>query len=157
MRQASLPRMPSPFQTILVPTDFSEDAETALDLALSLAADSGAAIHLLHAYEIPIGVVPPYGIELPPSLITDVRDAAARRLEKSAEKVRARGLRCDAHLVHGRPVDGIVDAAERLRADLVVMGTRGLTGLKHVLLGSVAERTIRFAPCPVLTAKSRSR
>jgi nucleotide-binding universal stress UspA family protein len=145
----------NPFHTILVPTDFSDDAETALDLALSLATDSGAAVHLLHAYEIPISAVPPYGVELPPSLSTDVRDAAARRLEKTAEKVRARGLRCDAHLVHAPPVDGIVDAAERVRADLVVMGTRGLTGLKHVLLGSVAERTIRSAPCPVLTVKQR--
>ena len=147
--------MANPFRTILVPTDFSDDAEAALDLALALAADSGAAIHLVHAYEIPIAAIPPYGIEIPPTLLTDVRDAAARRLEKSAEKVRSRGVRCDGHLVHGAPVDGIVDAAARLGADLVVMGTRGLTGLKHVLLGSVAERTIRSAPCPVLTVKPK--
>jgi nucleotide-binding universal stress UspA family protein len=147
--------MQNRFRTILVPTDFSEDAEAALELAVALAAEGGATIHLLHAYEIPISAVPPYGIELPPSLVTDVRDAAARRLEKSAAKVRSLGVRCDAHLVHAPPVDGIVDAAGSLHADLVVMGTRGLTGFKHVLLGSVAERTIRSAPCPVLTVKPR--
>ena len=147
--------MPNPFRAILVPTDISADAAAALDLAIELATDGGAAIHLLHAYEIPISAVSPYGIEVPPSLATDVRDAAARRLEQSAAKVRSRGVHCDAHLIHAPPVDGIVDAAGSLRADLVVMGTRGLTGLKHVLLGSVAERTIRSAPCPVLTVKPR--
>jgi nucleotide-binding universal stress UspA family protein len=143
----------SRFRNILVPTDFSENAEGALALAIELATESRGSIHLLHAYEIPISAVPPYGVELPPGLVLEVRDAAARQLEKVAARVRERGLACDAHLIHGPPVDGIVEGAGSVKADLIVMGTRGLTGLKHVILGSVAERTIRSAPCPVLTVK----
>jgi universal stress protein A len=145
----------SRFRTLLVPTDFSEHADAALELAIDLAAESRATIHLLHAYEIPISAVPPYGVELPPGLILEVRDAAARQLEKVAAKVRARGLTCEGHLIHGPPVDGIVEGAGSVGADLIVIGTRGLTGLKHVILGSVAERTIRSAPCPVLAVKPK--
>jgi nucleotide-binding universal stress UspA family protein len=146
----------SRFRTIVVPTDFSEHANAALDLALELASESGSVVHLVHAYEIPISAVPPYGVEVPPTLVVEVRDAAARHLEKTGARVRDRGLRCECHLVHGPSVEGIVEAAGKLGADLIVMGTRGLTGLKHVLLGSVAERTIRTAPCPVLTVKPKT-
>jgi len=142
-----------PFRSILVPIDFSDHADAALGSALDLAKDSDATLHLVHAYEIPLGTIPPYGIEVPQSVVTEVRDAAARRLEKAAQRVRDRGGRCETHLVHATPASGIVEAAETLRADLIVMGTRGLTGVKHVLLGSVAERTVRAAPCPVLTVK----
>jgi len=145
------------FRTILVPTDFSDHARAALDVALGLASESKATVHLLHAYEIPISAVPPYGVELPPGLILEVRDAAARSLEKVAAEVRGRGVTCEAHLIHGPPVDGIIEAATSVGADLIVMGTRGLTGFKHVLLGSVAERTIRTAPCPVLSVKPKAK
>lgn len=143
----------SRFRTIVVPIDFSEHADAALDRALVIAKESGGTVHLLHAYEIPLGTIPPYGIEIPQSVIVEVRDAAARRLEKAAHKARDRGVACESHLVHAVPATGIVDAAKTLGADLIVMGTRGLTGVKHVLLGSVAERTVRTAPCPVLTVK----
>lgn len=143
----------SRFRTILVPIDFSEHADVALDRALELAKESGGTLHLLHAYEIPLGTIPPYGIEVPQSVVVEVRDAAARRLEKASHKARDRGVACETHLVHSTPAAGIVEAARTLGADLIVMGTRGLTGVKHVLLGSVAERTVRGAPCPVLTVK----
>jgi universal stress protein A len=144
----------NPFRTILVPLDFSDHADAALGCALDLAAESNGTLHLVHAYEIPLGTIPPYGIEVPQSVVTEVRDAAARRLEKAAQRVRDRGARCETHLVHATPATGIVEAAETLHADLIVMGTRGLTGLKHVVLGSVAERTLRTARCPVLTVKA---
>lgn len=141
------------FRTILVPTDFSEGAGAALDWALALAKESGGTVHLLHAYEIPLGTIPPYGIEVPPSMLTDVRDAAARRLEQVAQKVRARDVACESQLVHGLAATSIVEAARAIHADAIVMGTRGLTGVKHVLLGSVAERVVRTAPCAVLTVR----
>ena len=143
----------SRFRTILVPIDFSEHADAALDRALEIALETAGTVHLLHAYEIPLGTIPPYGIEVPQSVVVEVRDAAARRLEKAAHKARDRGVACETHLVHAMPASGIVEAARTLGADLIVMGTRGLTGVKHVLLGSVAERTVRTAPCPVLTVK----
>jgi nucleotide-binding universal stress UspA family protein len=144
----------SRFQKLVVPVDFSEHAEAALDAALALAKTSKATVHLVHAYEIPLGTIPPYGVEVPQALLIGVRDAAARRLEKAADKVRASGVACEAHLSHGPTATTIAETAKQLGADLIVMGTRGLTGLKHVLLGSVAERVVRTAPCPVLTLKS---
>jgi len=144
------------FRTVLVPVDFSGHANVALELAVELVRGSGGTIHLLHAYEVPIGTIPPYGVAVPDTLLAQVRDAAARRLEKAAHKVTAAGVACQTHVVHGSAADAIAEAAERFHADLIVMGTRGLTGLKHVLLGSVAERTVRIAPCPVLTVPTRS-
>lgn len=146
----------SRFHTVLVPVDFSDHAATALDLAIALARGTPARIHLLHAYEIPLGAIPPYGVAVPAALLGQVRDAAARRLEKSAQRVEAAGIACESHLLHAAPADAIVEVASSIGADLIVMGTRGLTGVKHVLLGSVAERTVRTAPCPVLTIRSKS-
>ena len=151
-REVSMSR----FRTILVPIDFSETAQHALDTAIVLARESGGRVHLLHAYEIPLGTIPPYGVAIPDSLLADVRDAAARRLEKAAHKVEAAGVACETQILHAPPAEGIVEAARACGADLIVMGTRGLTGLRHVLLGSVAERTVRLAPCPVLTVKTKS-
>jgi nucleotide-binding universal stress UspA family protein len=144
----------SRFRTVLVPVDFSAHASAAMDLAVEIVRDGGGTIHLLHAYEVPLGTIPPYGVAVPESLLAQVRDAAARRLEKAAQKIAAAGLPCETHVVHGPAADAIAEAAERLHADLIVMGTRGLTGLKHVLLGSVAERTVRIAPCSVLTVRT---
>ncbi|MCX5738982.1 MAG: universal stress protein, partial [Proteobacteria bacterium] len=83
------------FRTILVPIDFSEHAALALETAIQLAHDSGGRLQLLHAYEIPLGTIPPYGVAIPDSLLTDVRDAAARRLAKAASKVEAAGVACE--------------------------------------------------------------
>jgi len=145
------------FRTILVPIDFSDHADLALETAIELARDSGGRLQLLHAYEIPLGTIPPYGVAIPDSLLTDVRDAAARRLAKAANKVEAAGVACETQILHAAPAEGIAEAARACGADLIVMGTRGLTGLKHVLLGSVAERTVRLAPCPVLTVKHKTK
>ena len=145
----------SRFRTILLPIDFSTHAGSALDLAIALATESRATVHLFHAYEIPLGTIPPYGVAIPEPMLAEVRDAAARRLEKSAQRLRQAGVASETHILHAPPADGIVDAARSVGADLILMGTRGLTGLRHVLLGSVAERTVRMAPCPVLTVRSR--
>jgi nucleotide-binding universal stress UspA family protein len=144
----------SRFRKLLVPIDFSEHADAALDCAVGLAKAGGGSLHLVHAYEIPLGTIPPYGVEVPQALLLGVRDAAARRLEKATQKAQGAGIECEAHLAHGPAASTIVETAQQLGVDLVVMGTRGLTGLKHVLLGSVAERVVRTSPCPVLTLKS---
>ena len=93
----------------------------------------------------------PYHLALPMSVIEGVRDAAREQLEERREKLASAGVEADARLSEGIAAEAIVAAATDLNADLVVMGTRGHTGLKHVLLGSVAERTVRHAACPVLT------
>ena len=142
------------FKTILVPHDFSDDANAALETALDLARRLGAEIHLLHSYQQPIDALSPYGVAIPAGMIPEIRDAALARLRAIAERHAGSGVRLHVRVVEGTPSLAITDATESLHADLVVMGTRGLTGLRHLLLGSVAERTVRTARCPVLTVKA---
>jgi universal stress protein A len=140
-------------RTILVPIDFSSNSDRALDYAAGVAEVFGSTLHLLHAYHLPSMATSPHDYAVPPAVWDGVREAARRELEERREKVEARGLQVEAHLARGIASDAIRAAAEKLGADLIVMGTRGRTGLAHVLLGSVAERTLRSAPCPVLTVR----
>jgi universal stress protein A len=140
-------------RAILVPVDFSPDSDRALGYAAELASALGSRLHLLHAYHVPSLAAAPYGSSLPQSVWDELRDAARSELEERREKLVARGLDARAHLTTGVASEAIREAAVELGADLIVMGTRGRTGLAHVLLGSVAERTLRTAPCPVLTVK----
>jgi nucleotide-binding universal stress UspA family protein len=139
---------------ILVPVDFSEHSQRALDEAVGLAKKFGAEIHLLHCYQLyPVGAVPPYDVVMPEDLERTIREGARKLLAEWGRKAADRGVSVTEHLAVGPPSSSIAELAERLGVDLIVIGTRGLTGLKHVLLGSVAERTIRIAPCPVLSVK----
>jgi universal stress protein A len=141
------------FRKILVPSDFSSHSESALDLAIELAKDSDAEIHLVHAYELPASVTMAYGVAIPQAVWDGVQEAASNRLDELVAKTEAAGVKATKHLMTGPAADAVLEAASAQGADLIVMGTRGLTGLRHVLLGSVAERTIRGAPCPVLTIR----
>jgi nucleotide-binding universal stress UspA family protein len=138
---------------ILVPVDFSDHSQRALDEAIGLAKTFDAELHLLHCYQIHPAAIAPYGIVIPETFEHDIRMAALQRLSEWRDKVSAQGIRVQEHITAHFPSDEIAAMAEKLGVDLIVMGTRGLTGFKHVLLGSVAERTIRLAPCPVLTVK----
>jgi nucleotide-binding universal stress UspA family protein len=142
------------FRTLLVPHDFSADSAAALDVAIELAKELGAAVHLVHAYHTPIEMFSPYGVALPTSVVPEIRQGAERRLGEELEKIRSAGLSGEAQVREGLAPDAIVEAARSLGVDLIVIGTRGRTGLSHALLGSVAERTLRTAPCPVLTVKA---
>ena len=141
------------FRKILVPVDFSDHSARALETARELAKALDSKLLLLHCYQVNPGAVSPYGIVLPEGFDREVREAAARRLDEWRDKAAADGVDVEARLSSTFPSMGIVDAATEEKADLVVMGTRGLSGLKHVLLGSVAERVLRTAHCPVLTVK----
>jgi universal stress protein A len=140
---------------ILVAIDFSEHSQRALGEAIGLAKKFGAELHLVHCYQVqPVEAIgAPYGVVVPESYERAIREAAVARLADWREKVIAEGVRAEQHLALDRPSLGIVALAEKLPADLIVVGTHGLTGLKHVLLGSVAERVVRHAPCPVLTVR----
>jgi nucleotide-binding universal stress UspA family protein len=141
-------------QRILVPVDFSDHAARALDYAIELAKAFGSKLHLLHCYQINVGGVSPYGIVIPETLDRDVREAASRQLGEWSDKAREKGVETEGTVTPIFPSEAIANVAERIDADLIVMGTRGLSGIKHVMLGSVAERVIRIAPCPVLTVKA---
>lgn len=146
----------SRFEKILVPIDFSDHSKAALDTAVEIAPSFGAKIHLLHCYQLQPGAISPYGIALPTNYAADLRAAAARQLKEWQEKISTDAVEIEASLSCDFPSQAIALRAEELGADLIVMGTRGLSGIKHVVLGSVAERTIRTAPCAVLTVNSSS-
>jgi nucleotide-binding universal stress UspA family protein len=90
---------------------------------------------------------------MPSGYCADIRDAAEKRLNDWHGMVSNEGIKSESILSADSPSLAISLAAEEIEADLIVMGTRGLSGLKHAVLGSVAERVVRLAPCPVLTVK----
>jgi len=141
------------FETILVPVDFSEHSKEALDTAIQMARLFESTIHLLHCYHIQTAGISPYGIVLPSGYYEDIREAAEKRLNDWREKVSGEGVKVETILSADNPSLAINLAAADIQANLIVMGTRGLSGLKHAMLGSVAERIVRLAPCPVLTIK----
>ena len=138
-------------QKILVAVDFSEYADSVLDVAVEFAKQLSAELHLVHAFDVRIPLVTPYEVAIPTAFIEEAREAAASKLAALIRKVADDGITATSHLSEVPAASAIVDLAEELGADLIIMGTRGHTGLKHVLLGSVAERTLRHAPCSVLT------
>lgn len=137
---------------ILVPTDFSDAADHAVDYAVSLAEELDAEIVLLHTVEIPVYAYPgaPYIPVL--DITADLETAAVAGLEATrahlATKVHVRIA-----VRRGSPWREILDAAKEERADLVVMGTHGRRGVARALLGSVAEKVVRAAEVPVLTVR----
>jgi len=143
--------------TILVPTDFSDDAEKALSTAKDLAkAFGGAKIVVLHAYQVDIPIVSPMagGYALPAGFYEDLRSEVTTRVDEVVEQLSSAGVDATGLALQEPAALAIVRQAESLPADLIVMGTRGHTGLKHIVLGSVAERVVRTAPCSVLTVKA---
>ena len=140
---------------ILVPTDFSETADAALEYAKTLATNLGASVHLLHVFQDP-NVPAAYANEVfvpPPDLREHDLAAARTNLLKrmSAEdETRFAGTHA---IVEGLTAKEIVKYAEQYAIDLIVMGTHGRRGVAHLLLGSVAEHVVRTARCPVLTVR----
>jgi len=123
------------FYRIVVPTDFSTCAEEAWALAQRVAQTCGSELVLVHV------------LEAPPD--TEI----GKTLEQWAAKARQRGLKARTVVRTGTPHQEIVALATDERADLVVIGTHGRSGLNRALLGSVADRVVRLAPCPVLTVR----
>jgi universal stress protein A len=153
----------SSIRTIVVPHDFSEYADAALDVALELSQALNAELHLLHILQPPAYA---YGGELyagpsGPDLLDErihEQRAGERRLRSIAARHTHTTRPIRVHVVDGtRVADAIDREAAQLVADLIVMGTHGRTGLAHLLLGSVAEATLRHAPCPVLTVPRQKR
>ncbi|MCZ7627138.1 MAG: universal stress protein [Candidatus Methylomirabilota bacterium] len=134
---------------ILFPTDFSHDAEHAFQYALTFAREFGAELHLLHVIYFP-PQTPEYDIgQVIDSLVKNAEDNLKKLAEGVPEPKSVFRLDVQVGVEHVE----ITKYAEREKIDLIVMGTRGRTGLAHVFLGSVAERVVRHASCPVLTVK----
>lgn len=143
----------SDYRTILVPYDFSEHSQKALETALDLGRRFASDIHLVHVIAPPIVAYPTMApAAVPPaSLLIELRSAAERALAEVVAGVADPPGKLEGRVAEGAATaETIRQAAEQLGADLIVMGTHGRTGLARVFLGSVAERTLRLAPCPVL-------
>jgi universal stress protein A len=146
-----------PYRRILVPTDFSAHSALAVQTAADLSCRYGASLLLAYVYE-PIAYALPDGYMLfsEPQLNSMFEQFDKRlSLEKQTAEA-AGGLRVETQLLQGVAATEICQFAERAGCDLIVMGTHGRKGLPHVLLGSVAERVVRSAPCPVLTVRVQS-
>ena len=138
-------------KTILVPVDFEEASDRAVQAAVDLAKMFGAKVLLLHAYELPFypypGASPTGGSDLPRA----IRDAATAGLDGIIARIKGAVPVCEGMLRAGPPADEILAAAKEMHVDLIVMGTHGRKGIAHALLGSIAEKVLRRAELPVLT------
>lgn len=152
--KAAPSRASTPFnlRRILVPTDFSELSKKALAYAIPFATQFGATIHLAHVVQFAyLGTEA--GIVEFPVPEKEMRAASVKRLQTWAKTLVPPGLAVEQHVLVGQPVWEIVDLIKRSNIDLAIISTHGYTGLKHVLLGSVAENIVRHADCPVLTVR----
>ena len=138
---------------ILVPVDFSESTPPLLDWAAHLAEQHGSSVVLLHAYHLPVEFQQLEGAYLPPDFWASVKAEAEESLARMKAALEQRGVEVETVVCEGYAATVIVDEATARNADLIVIGTHGLSGLKHLLLGSIAERVVQKAPCPVLCVK----
>ncbi|MEE8314489.1 MAG: universal stress protein [Myxococcota bacterium] len=138
------------FRTILVPMDFSDLARRALQVARDMGTRAGPA-HLILAH----AVFFPAEVEAfaPAPLIAQAESQSAKELERLLIELQDAGISSEYFSQRGKPESVILDLARNKQADLIVMGTHGHSGLAHITLGSVAERVVREAPCPVMTVK----
>lgn len=144
------------FTRILSPTDLSDTSDAALEYAAAFAERFGAALHIVHVFEDPyVGAsfMPEVYGSLPPDLADRLIEKVRLELARRAEAARGSVPAAAVEIITGRPAAAIVDFARQRSVDLIVMGTHGRGGVTHLLLGSVAERVVRTAPCPVLTIR----
>lgn len=138
---------------ILVPVDFSDCSRAAVEYAATLAKRLGAEVDVMHVLETPHYVASQVMVHL--SLDEFERSQAGTAMKELLSTLEERGLlRVRGRLESGEACSSILQVAEKEPYDLIVMGTHGRTGLSHLLMGSVAEKVVRQARCPVLTVRS---
>ena len=144
---------------VLVPTDFSETSDSALRYGKALAGAFGATLHVVHIVEQPYGqpwAVEAYGFSLATLQDEWIKDAKSRLAASLSDEEKTK-IKAVATTVLGHPVMEILRYATDNAIDLIVMGTHGRGPLGKMVLGSVAERVVRRAPCPVLTVRTTER
>ena len=138
---------------VLVPIDCSPSAEQALAYAIAIAQKLQARVTLLHVIQPPLVAGADMGAWPSPAFLHELEAAITRDMEGYLARVTDAGLAGAIAVMHGVPFQEILDTAKTRQVDLILMGTYGRTGLSHILLGSVAEKVVRLAPCPVLIAR----
>ena len=134
---------------IIVPVDFLKNADKLVDYSVSMAEKLSAVIHFIHVVSFPTGDVmigAPFAAEYEGKMLIDAETRMSNLLEDNSERCPG----CSGEVVKGDPVDQIVEIAKTKDADLIIISTHGARGLEKILLGSVAERVLKGAHCPVL-------
>jgi nucleotide-binding universal stress UspA family protein len=144
-----------PFTKILVPIDFSPHSQEAIRAAADVSTRYDASVTIVHVYQ-PVALTMPEGYMLyTPQQLADLMSEFGKLLATAKREAEAAGARrVETSQLQGTVAMEVVEFAKARGFDLIVMGTHGRTGLRHVALGSVAERVLRMAPCPVLTVKA---
>jgi len=144
--------MAFPWKKILCPIDFSEPARAAMKAAAEVCLRFDAELTLFHAYQLPGYTLPEGSVVASPKMLQDLDDQAEAHLAEWRRLAEQMGVvRVVTAKAIGEPAVEIVARAQEDGSDLVVVGTHGRTGIRHALLGSVAERVVRRADCPVLS------
>ncbi len=135
---------------VLVLTDGSQNSRSALRYAVEICRNFDASLHLLSVIED----MPSYAtLEVGSEFISKVQETIKGEVVSCAGYCETSGIACDGEIRHGVPYEEIVNYAKEIDVDLIVMATHGHTGLSHILLGSVAEKVMRHAPCPVMITR----
>lgn len=142
-------------KSILFPTDFSDTSQHVLPYAASFAEEFKAKLYILHVIEDISNAAYFDMLTGPPleEMYTELEKQAWTQLNETLPERKREVVQWEPLIRRGAPALEIVHAAEELEADMIVLGTHGRTGFKHMLFGSVAEKVIRMAPCPVLTVR----
>ena len=143
---------------IVVPVDFSDSSPPAIAAAVDWAQTTGAKLVLVHVIDM---VYYDYGwlyegVPVPKDILSRNEDRVRDKMLALVPADVREKLRVESMVVHAQPWEGILQAVKDAHADLIVMGTHGRRGLTHMFLGSVAEKVVRLAPCPVLTVKAKA-
>jgi nucleotide-binding universal stress UspA family protein len=138
---------------ILVPVDFSDSSAKLLNYAIEFARMHQAELILVHVIE-PLNYAVPRWIPEPTALLEEQRKEAAAQIAKLEKRARDKRIRCVSEIHFGVVYQVIADFAQQCGADLIVIATHGRTGLAHMIIGSVAERVIQSAACPVLVVRT---
>jgi nucleotide-binding universal stress UspA family protein len=148
----------TPFRKILAPVDFSPHSNDGMRLAADIARRYDAGLTLAHVYQ-PVAYPFPEGFLLyTPNQLAEMLTELQKLLDRARAELEASGpVRAETRLLQGIVASEIVTVAEQESFDLIVMGTHGRTGLQHALLGSVAEKVLRRAHCPVLTVRPHTK
>jgi nucleotide-binding universal stress UspA family protein len=141
-------------ERILIPTDFSESSRNALKYAIDLNAVFKARLFLVHVLQ-DFTEFSEYNLSpsILPQLFLEFEENAAKRLDEMVASMVPSHMHCDTYILHGVPFYEIIQFSKRENVDLIVIGTRGRTGIKHVLFGHTAEKVVKKAHCPVLSVK----
>jgi nucleotide-binding universal stress UspA family protein len=145
------------WKRVCCPIDFSDASRAAMEVAADLARRNGGTLHLLHAYPIPGYTFPDGSVMASPAMMQELAEGAQRHLDEwRGEALRLGAPSVEVVKAIGEPAAEIVAFAKEQRADVLVLGTHGRSGLEHALMGSIAERVVRKAPCPVVTVRPQA-